>query len=196
MKANTAFCLAGFIAAYLLQLHGTFGSIWVLLWIDAVLFILAFIHHGAQRDIVADAEYADELRRRDRGFSLLEMLIVLAISAILLAIIAPNPSRILAALNTKQAREDVTRIAQATSALTICTATNNAACAASVSPLVPPNASVTVDGYTYVMAGWPTAAWTYRATAVAPNGISFYTDQTAIVRCQVGGPAGPVSPQC
>ena len=128
---------------------------------------------------------------RQRGFTLLELVIVMAVILILATMSLPSFVQITASRNTALAKARVIQFANAQAALALCAITINCVPPVGVTALIPiPGNAVQQSGYsfTYTLAG---GGWTYVAVPIAPalGNNSFYVDQTGIVRCaaNVGG---------
>lgn len=87
-----------------------------------------------------------------KGFSLLELVIVLAIILIIAAFALPNPSVIRRGFDVSAAKRQVATVSRAEAALSICTAASTNC--AGVQSLIPANPStVATSAYTYAYDG-------------------------------------------
>lgn len=118
-----------------------------------------------------------------KGFSLLELVIVLAIILIIAAFALPNPSVMQAYFNQRSAHSNVDTARQVYNALQVCSANHDgsAGCTALASQ-VP--VTGTVGGYSYVFS--PAPAFQYSAAPVSGVGVAYYTDSTGLLRCASG----------
>jgi prepilin-type N-terminal cleavage/methylation domain-containing protein len=123
--------------------------------------------------------------KNEKGFSLIELMIVCMIAAVLVCAFLPNATRVLNAVETREAHDDVRQVQQLATASILCAVnpTPPPACA-SISASLPVNGSITSDGYTYAATGMGTSAWTYTATPANGQATdAFYVDVTGILRC-------------
>lgn len=112
---------------------------------------------------------------------LLELLIVIAITAVLLAASAPNALQMMYGAQFQNAKSQVTRVLAAQAALSICTAQQTNC--GNVGLLVPQNGTLQMQGFnfTFVQNG---NAWSYTAAPIdATAPMSVYADQSGVLRC-------------
>ena len=132
---------------------------------------------------------------RQRGFSLLELLIVCAIILIIVSISMPNAAAMIRAWNNKQAYQRISTVSNAVAALAICNAAHQSC--PGVAPLIPYQGTMQTTTYTYIYNAnyWDQGSWwSYVAIPIDPTGRSFYVDATGIVRYKDGGTADWNSP--
>jgi prepilin-type N-terminal cleavage/methylation domain-containing protein len=132
-----------------------------------------------------------------KGFSLLELVIVMAIITVLAVIALPNVAQIEA--NTRQ-RDALTRVRQVVAAelayTTNCTSTPQPASCMSLAAILPMPGTVQMEGYTFVFTPQTANPWSYTATPTSGQGRGVYADGTGLVRCAAVPPAVPASPLC
>lgn len=135
---------------------------------------------------------------KQRGFSLLELLIVCIIVIILVAMAVPNAAKIQMSFNQVNARQHLATIGQALVVNTLCgTMSNPPASCASIPAMIPTQPWI-ASGYVFT----PVVGATYSLTAMPsiPNQsgmYSYYTDGSGFVRCNsTGGALGPTSTVC
>lgn len=137
-------------------------------------------------------------RRTAAGFSLIELLIVLAVMLVLFSMAATNAVQIMHGYHVSQARTQVTRVRDLTIQLALCqaSATPPTACQ-SLPAMLPATGQLTTQEYTFNYSG-PGSTWSYTATPLVYGMMSLYADQTGVMRCSMNptSPAGPASPAC
>ncbi len=135
--------------------------------------------------------------KNQKGFSLIELLIVVAVIGIIAAIAVPNLLESKKAANEASAISSVRTIV--TAQITYSATVGNGAYAPDLGTLAGSSmvdtglGDGTKDGYAFVVAG---AGQSFSITAdpVGSGGTrSFYSDETAVIRTAIGG-AGPGSP--
>lgn len=130
---------------------------------------------------------------KQRGFSMLELVLVLLIIVVIAAISLPDAAKTQRWLNMRAAAERITTTRNAIAANAICVA-NSQSCPG-VAALVPVGTfyqlSTATYTYTYNATGnW----WTYVAIPRELNGRSFYVDATGVIRyCDACGGANQTS---
>lgn len=134
------------------------------------------------------------LPKKEDGFTLLEMMLVLLIIMILVAFAVPNQATMQQYFSTKKAREQVQTVANAISAQAICNA-QHASCPG-VAQLIPANGTLVIGPYTYIMLmDFSTGTYSYSATPADTSYKAFYVDSTGLMRCSLSLADG-TSPLC
>lgn len=154
------------------------------------------------------------MRRRQQGFSLIELLIVVAIILVIAAIAIPNLLRSRMAANQASAVGSIRTIntsvvAYATTYQSIgfpatlaslggpdpCSASSTGSCLIDATV-----ASGTKSGYTFVWTGdgnTPSVAYSLTGNPVkmgSTGGVGYFSDQTGVIRYKAGGAATAASP--
>jgi prepilin-type N-terminal cleavage/methylation domain-containing protein len=137
-------------------------------------------------------EAAEALVNRPRvkaaGFTLLEMMVVLAIITIIVSIAAPNPQTVLQQLRQHQAYTETQQVQQLEVTAANCAA-NKQPCA-SINNLLPKPGTMTYQGYSFTFAQ-SDQFWSYTATPTNAGWVTYYTDAyNAPGMIQCGGPQG------
>ncbi len=139
--------------------------------------------------------------RNERGFSLIELLIVVAIIGIIAAIAIPNLMQSRAAANEASAIASVRTIV--TAQITFSATVGNGAFGGDLNALEAAGfidsalGSGVKDGYNFATAGGGAGVFTVTASAVTQGTTgtrSFFADQTGVIRYENGPGAGAGSP--
>lgn len=122
------------------------------------------------------------LQMKTKGFSLLELMIVLLVMTTVLCIALPNAVQIAAAMNQGSARKQIGQVRDVEVALALCGSSPSPApsCGA-LAPLVPQPGGLITRGYLYT---FDPVAWSYQAAPVSGSGLSYWVDATGILRCE------------
>jgi type II secretory pathway pseudopilin PulG len=132
--------------------------------------------------------------RKQKGFALLlEMMIVCLVFLILAAVSAPSFVQMQQIQAQQQAKQRVQLVAQTESELALCGITPNCN-PAPVLPLIPAQQIMQIGQYNFYF-NVNGSTWTYSAIPVNNQWVSYYEDQTDILRCSTGAASG-ASPVC
>lgn len=126
-----------------------------------------------------------------RGFSLLELLVVMFVVEILAAAAFPNTHQIDLYMKRRVALQQVQRVRDAQSALAICAASNQPC--SGVAALIPAPGAIRSQGYTFTFTQ-SGAAWTYTAAPADGDAYLYFVDQTGVIRWSNGGIVNATSP--
>jgi len=141
-------------------------------------------------------------RKSEAGFGiLLELLVAMAISAILLAGSTVAIFRVQAAQNQVAAQQRLRQVAQAQAALAICAQTSGCVPTIGLAAIIPPDgSSIPQSGYLFQYS-YNSGSWIMTAVPVSQSfsgQATYRIDYTGILRCMPdnGPSAGPSSPTC
>jgi type II secretory pathway pseudopilin PulG len=128
------------------------------------------------------------------GVLLLELLIVMAITAIILAASSASVLRIRAIQNQTDAKIRIRQVAQAQTAVAFCAIPANMCSAAPLAAILPPPGEVLQSGYRFTFVRVDPVSWTFTATPISAGftgADNYFVDQTSIIRCGMDASAAP-----
>jgi prepilin-type N-terminal cleavage/methylation domain-containing protein len=137
-------------------------------------------------------------KRHREGFSLIEIMVAMAVMTVLLSMAVTNAVQIMHGYHVQQARTQVTRVRDLSTTLALCNASPTPPQPCTALPaMLPATGQLTTQEYTFNYTG-PGSTWSYTATPQVEGMMSLYTDQTGVMRCSMNptSPAGPASPAC
>ncbi len=132
--------------------------------------------------------------RTQKGFALLiELMIVCLVFLILAAVSVPSFVQMQRIQSQQDARHRAEQVAWAESTIALCSL--NPGCnASSAFPILPQQQLMQVGQYKFFFnVNGPN--WTYTAIPINPQWVSYYEDQTSVLRCATGA-ATAESPIC
>lgn len=140
------------------------------------------VHAQRERERVRWVQY---LAANAKGFTLLELVIVCAIVMILVSMSVPSAVAVRRFTQARDAKTQVTTVAQAVAASNLCAARNQSC--PGVAPLIPLAGTAQIGAYTFTFTG-NTNWFSYAAyNANDMTAMAFYTDSTGLLRCSFGG---------
>ena len=128
------------------------------------------------------------------GVLLLELLIVMAITAIILAASSASVIRIRAIQNQTDAKTRLRQVAQAQTTVAYCAIPANLCSAAPLAAIVPPPGVALQSGYQFAFVQVDSVSWTFTATPISAGftgSENYFVDQTSIIRCGTDAGAAP-----
>lgn len=132
--------------------------------------------------------------RKQKGFALLlELMIVCLVFLILAAVSIPSFVQMQRIQSQQQAKQRVQQVAWTESTIALCSL--NPGCnASSAFPILPQQQIIQIGHYTFYF-NVNGQNWTYTAIPRNPQWVSYYADQTSVLRCATGAANGG-SPTC
>lgn len=193
MRAWIGGLLLGYPVAYFVGRTLNVGQLAVLGFMGTFLTVSHYLWVRGAADR-AFYEAMTEIERRkyphEDGFSLIEIMLALAIMTIMFAVAGPSMLAMQRASNSLHAHQRVRDVAGAITAYNICeNEVPVPSSCASLAPVIPAAGTVWIAGYTYTMTG-TAASYTFTATPDIATQLAYYSDNDGLVRCGTGSASG------